>query len=93
MRALARAENIVCKISGLGMYDHSWSTQSIKPWIETCLDAFGVERCMFGSNWPVDRLFSSYGDLFRAYAQVAGTLGPGDTHKLFAGNAERYYRI
>jgi predicted TIM-barrel fold metal-dependent hydrolase len=93
LRMLASAENVVCKISGLGWYDHSWSTESIKPWVSACLEAFGVERCMFASDWPVDRLFSSYGDLFRAYDKIVETLGADERHQLFAGNAERYYRV
>jgi len=93
LRSLASAENILCKISGLGMYDHSWSADSVRPWIETCLEAFGIERCMFASNWPVDSLFSSYGKLFDAYARIVAALGAHETQKLFAGNAERYYRI
>jgi len=93
LRALATVENVICKISGLGMYDRSWSVESIRPWIETCLDAFGIERCMFASNWPVDSLFSSYGDLFGAYAGIVAALAPHEQGKLFAGNAEHYYRI
>jgi len=93
LRALASVENIVCKISGFGMYDRSWSVESIRPWIETCLDAFGIERCMFASNWPVDSLFSSYGDLYGAYARIVAALGPHEKSRLFAGNAEHYYRV
>ena len=48
---------------------------------------------MFASNWPVDSLFSSYGKLFDAYARIVAALGAHETQKLFAGNAERYYRI
>ena len=57
---LAEAEHVVCKISGLGMCDWSWTVDSIRPWIPHCIDAFGPERCIFATNGPVDKLFSKY---------------------------------
>ena len=68
MRALARADNVVMKISGLGMMDRLWTVESIRPWVLGSIEAFGVDRVVFGSNWPVDRMFSSYPDLINAYA-------------------------
>ncbi|MBV8522913.1 MAG: amidohydrolase family protein, partial [Acetobacteraceae bacterium] len=55
MRLLAGCPNIAAKISGLGMMDHSWSVESIRPYVLETIDAFGVGRCMFASNFPVDR--------------------------------------
>jgi predicted TIM-barrel fold metal-dependent hydrolase len=57
---LAGAPNAYCKVSGLGMGDPAWTVDSLRPWVERCLEAFGVERCLFGTNWPVDRLYSGY---------------------------------
>src|SRR5690606_28339683 len=59
MRELARAPNVVVEISGLGQSDHRWRIESIKPWVLECIDALGVERSFFGTDWPVDRLYSS----------------------------------
>jgi len=46
MRLLAQAPNVACKISGLGMGDHHWTTESVRPYVETALECFGAERCM-----------------------------------------------
>ena len=60
---LASLPNIVCKISGLGMFDHGWTVESVRPIFKTCLAHFGPERLMFGSNFPVCSLSSTYAEL------------------------------
>jgi len=90
---LAAAENVVCKISGLGMADQSWTTESIRPWILHCIEAFGPDRCIFGSNWPVDKLFSDYGTLIDAYTEIVGGFSRDEQVATFSGNAEVLYRI
>jgi len=95
MRALAEAPNVAVKISGLPMADHAWSIESLRPWILETLDAFGVDRCMLGTNWPVDSLFSSYDRLVDAYRTVLidARLGVNEQHAVLHANAERLYRI
>lgn len=93
MAELAEAENAVCKISGLGMKDPDWSVESLRPWVEHALEVFGVDRCFFGSNWPVDRLFSGYRDVIDAYAELISGYSADEQRRLFSGNAERIYRI
>ena len=58
MQTAAEAENIICKISGLGMGDQSWTVESIRPYVLHCIETFGVERSLFATNWPVDSLWS-----------------------------------
>lgn len=93
MRALAEADNTVCKISGLGMKDMAWTVESLRPWVLASIEAFGVQRCLFGTNWPVDRLSSSYPDVLDAYAEIIGDLSPDEQTALRTGNAERVYRL
>jgi predicted TIM-barrel fold metal-dependent hydrolase len=93
MRALARAENVVMKISGLGMMDRLWTVDSIRPWVLGSIDAFGTNRVVFGSNWPVDRMFSSYPDLINAYAAIISGFTRDEQLAMFSGNAERLFRI
>lgn len=93
IRTLAEAENVVCKISGLGMGDFEWTVDSIRPWALHCIEAFGAERCVLGTNWPVDKLFSSYGAVVDAYAEIVADLSRDEQVALFAGNAERIFRI
>lgn len=93
LQDLAEAPNMVIKISGLGMCDNDWTVESFRPWVLTCIEIFGVERSFFGSNWPVDRLYSSYPDVIDAYAEVIKDFSPDEQAALFSGNAERIFRI
>ena len=93
MRQIAAAPNTVVKISGLGMCDHAWTTESIRPWVLECIDAFGTTRSFFGSNWPVDRLYSSYGDVIDAYADIISSFTRNEQEALFHQNAERIFHL
>ncbi len=93
LRALARLPNVYCKISGLGMFDHRWNTESIRPIVLDVLDIFGVERCMLGSNFPVDKLYGDYVNLWAAYASITASLTAAERRLLYAENARRFYRL
>ena len=93
LAALAEAENTWCKISGLGMFDHQWSLESLRPWVMACIDTFGVERCFFGTNWPVDRLFSSYDPVVNAYEEIISDFSLEEREALFFRNATKVYRL
>jgi predicted TIM-barrel fold metal-dependent hydrolase len=90
---IAAAENTVIKISGLGQCDHGWTVESIRPWVLTCIELFGTERSFFGTNWPVDRLFSSYGDVVAAYALIISGFTPEEQRALFLDNAVRIFGL
>jgi predicted TIM-barrel fold metal-dependent hydrolase len=90
---LAEAPNVVIKISGLGMCDNRWTVESLRPWVLTCIEIFGVPRSFFGTNWPVDRLYSSYPDVVNAYAAIIRDFAPHERVALFSGNAERIFRL
>ncbi|TCG04683.1 amidohydrolase [Paraburkholderia steynii] len=93
MKTLAQCPNVAVKISGLAMFDHKWTVESLRPYVLETIDAFGVERSMFASNFPVDRQFGSYGDLWHAYASIVGDASDAEKDALFVRNAERFYRI
>ena len=94
MVAAACAPNIVVKISGLG-------APHLMPWtrnehLEVVLDTiatFGVERCMFGSNYPVDRLYESYETIMRDFMEMSRSFTVKERRALFHDNARHYYRI
>ena len=86
-------EKAVTMFRDLGMVDHAWTTESLRPWVRGCIDAFGTDRCFFGSNWPVDRLYSSYGDVLDAYAEIIGDLSEAEQRALFSENARRVFRV
>lgn len=92
LRQLAAVPSIVIKISGLGMGDHAWTVDSWRPWVLACIEAFGVERAFFGTNWPVDRIYSSYGDVLDAYAEIVSNFSEAEQRALFSENAKRVFR-
>ena len=93
MRTLAAVPSTVVKISGLGMVDHRWTVESLRPWVLECIDAWGTDRAFFGTNWPLDRLFSSYADIVAAYATLIEACTPAEQQKLFSGNAARVFAL
>ena len=93
LRLLAALPNVYCKISGLGMFDHDWTVDSIRPIVESCIDIFGARRCMFGSNFPVDKLHASFSDVWRAYEELTAALGAEEQAQLFGATARSFYGI
>ena len=82
------------KISGLGMRDPLLDRrQSIRPYVLGSIEAFGTDRVVFGTNWPVDRMFSSYPDVINAYAEIIAGFSESEQTAMFSGNAERLFRI
>ena len=93
MERLAKQPNVVTKISALGTNDHSWTTASIRPVILETIEAFGPSRTMFGSNFPVDSLYSSFTALYAAFDDVTAAMTDGERRDLFAETARRTYGI
>ncbi len=93
LRLLADSSNVHCKISGLGMFDHNWSVDSIRPIVESCIEIFGVGRSMFGSNFPVDKLHASYSKVWGAYDEITSGLSEADRQALFVDNAKAFYSL
>jgi predicted TIM-barrel fold metal-dependent hydrolase len=88
----AVGDNVVCKLSGLAMPFGSMLVGAFAPWLEHAIEAFGVDRCMFASNFPVDSMYGSFDDLYDTFNAVTAGLDSDARDKLFAGNAERVYR-
>ncbi len=65
----------------------------MRPMVLHCIESFGVERVVFGSNWPVDRLFSSYPDVIDAFAAIISEFTAAEQTAMSSANAERYFRI
>lgn len=84
--------NVHCKLSGLAMPLGSMSADAFAPWIEHAISAFGVDRCMFASNFPVDGMHGTFDELYTTFAALTAGLDDDARAKLFATNAERVYR-
>ena len=93
LEELASLPNVSCKISGLGMFDHHWTVDSIRPIVETCIEVFGAGRAMFGSNFPVDKLHASYAQIWHAFDGIVDGLDDADRARLFGGTAREFYRL
>jgi predicted TIM-barrel fold metal-dependent hydrolase len=95
LQQLAQEPNVTCKVSGLGMIDHAWTIDSITPWVLACIEAFGPDRIMFGTNWPVDVVFSSYLRQVDAYRWIIARAGFSleEQHAMLHRNAQRIYAL
>ena len=93
LKMLAKTSNTVMKISGLGMFDQQWTTESIKPLVLGCIEIFGIERCFFSTNFPVDKKYSSYEKVWNSYFEITKDFSIEEKEMLFFKNAEKYYRI
>ena len=89
----ASGTDAAVKVSGLAMVTFQISEPSLRRWIEVCVDRFGWDRVLFASNFPVDGVGGSYGDLLRVFDEVLKETSDKQLEKFYATNAERIYRI
>ncbi len=93
MRRIAKLPQVAVKISGLGRPGRRWTVEANRDVVETVLELFGIERCLFASNWPVDTLVGDYATIMGGFAQITERLPAADRVRLFHDNACRIYRI
>jgi L-fuconolactonase len=95
LRRLAALPNTVGKLSGLvteADWDR-WRVTDLRPYTDVALDAFGPDRLMFGSDWPVCTLAASYGDVLEAARDLTAGLSPGERAAVFSGTATAVYGL
>lgn len=95
MEPFRELPHVSCKLSGM-ITEADWKTwtpDDLRPYVETALDIFGVERVMFGSDWPVCLLAGSYGEVKEALEEALPSLTPGEMAKVFGGNAIDFYGL
>lgn len=106
MRRLAELPNVHVKLGGLGMRINGFGfdkgstppssellARTWKPWIATCIDAFGPDRCMFESNFPVDKGSYSFAVGWNAFKRLTAACSASERQALFEGTARRVYRL
>jgi L-fuconolactonase len=91
IRGLATLPNVVCKLSGA--HTSPARASDLRPYYETVLDAFGPQRLMFGSDWPVSSLAATYGEVLALYRDLTAQLSPAEQDAIFAGTAGRVYQL
>jgi L-fuconolactonase len=95
LQPLARYSNLSCKLSGLvteANWD-SWKTDDLRPYVDVALESFGVDRMMFGSDYPVCLLAASYDRVLDSFQQILKSLSDTNRDKIFGQNAEKFYRL
>jgi predicted TIM-barrel fold metal-dependent hydrolase len=93
LKLLGSAPNVQIKISALTAYDPSPTPESLREVALHCLDCFGVERSMFGSDFPVGRLWTSFDAIFDGFKAIVRDFSDAEQSALFHDNARRLYRI
>lgn len=92
---LAKYPNINCKLSGL-VTEANWTTwqpDDLRPFVDRALELFGVERMMFGSDYPVCLLAASYDRVLEAFQEILADLSDADREQIFSKNAAKFYRL
>ncbi|WP_424137261.1 amidohydrolase family protein [Roseomonas chloroacetimidivorans] len=93
MRALAGCPNIVSKVSGLGTFERACSVDLWKPVVEETLAIFGPERCLYGSNYPIEMLWTSYDQLLDVMLQCLSGLTGAERRSVLHDTAKAIYRL
>ncbi|MFV0295268.1 MAG: amidohydrolase family protein [Hyphomicrobiaceae bacterium] len=106
IKELAKRPNVYVKLGGLGMRINGYGFEDAKdpptsdmlaaawkPYIETCIEAFGADRCMYESNFPVDKGSYSYPIFWNACKKLSKGASADEKRMLFAGTAQKFYRL
>jgi predicted TIM-barrel fold metal-dependent hydrolase len=93
MQRLAACPNIVSKLSGLGTFIHRNDPGHIASVLADTVAIFGAERCLFGSNFPIEKLWTSYRELVDAFRAATSSLGAEAQDAIFRTTASRVYRL
>lgn len=93
MAQLAACSNVCVKLSGLGTFEHECSVALWQPVVRETLSMFGPERCIYGSNYPIEKLWTSYGQIIAVMQECTAHLAASARRAVFHDNAQRIYRL
>jgi len=93
MRALAAIPHVSVKISGIGFAFRPWTIEQIRSYVLETIELFGTDRAMFASDFPTDKLFGGFDQHLDAYNAIVADFSDDERRALFAGNANRLYRL
>jgi predicted TIM-barrel fold metal-dependent hydrolase len=88
---LAAHPNVATRIDAMGTIFGAWTVDRVRPWLTAVVDAFGADRCMLGSDLPIERLRSGFAPLYGAYDEIFAGHTTSDRELLLAGTATRWY--
>ena len=93
MQKLAGCANVHTKLSGLGTFEHACSVTLWQPVIKETLAMFGAGRCLYGSNFPIEKLWTTYENIIAVMQECTADLSAQDRRAVFYDNARRIYRL
>ena len=95
MRELGQRENVWCKVSGMVTEAEwtGWNAETLRPYLDVAVDAFGVERLMAGSDWPVCLVASEYGRWFEVLRDYFAGFSEGERDAVFGTTAMNVYGL
>ena len=95
MRAIAKNENVYCKVSGMVTEAdwQNWKAEDLTPYMDVVFEAFGTDRVMFGSDWPVCRVAATYGQLLDITDAYVAKLSENEQDKFYGDNAVKFYGL
>jgi predicted TIM-barrel fold metal-dependent hydrolase len=93
MAELAACPNVVSKLSGLGTFEHACSVALWRPVIEETVTLFGAARCLFGSNFPIESLWTTYDRVVAVTRECLSACSPSERRAIFHDTAQRVYRL
>ena len=93
MSLLAKQPNVVSKLSGLGTFLRRNEPSHIAFILHETVQLFGAGRCLFGSNFPIEKLWTTYADLIAAYRAAAASLSADEQAQIFTGTARLTYKL
>jgi predicted TIM-barrel fold metal-dependent hydrolase len=93
MGALAAQPNMNVKLSGLGTFVHACRADVMGPIIRETVEIFGARRCLFGSNFPIEKLWTDYSTLYRTFRNAIAHLDESEQAAILHDTAARLYRI
>lgn len=93
MRQLAKERNVYVKLSGLGTFERTCSKELMRPVILETVEMFGPNRCMFGSNFPIEKIWTSYAELLTAYQSVLADFSWQERNEIMGNTAATVYSL
>jgi L-fuconolactonase len=95
IEVLAKFENVMCKVSGIITEADwkNWTYEQIEPYLEVVFEAFGIDRIMYGSDWPVCLVAGEYAQVKGIVEKYTQNFSETEKAKIFGGNAAKFYKI
>jgi L-fuconolactonase len=95
MQKIAAFPNVYCKVSGMVTEAHwqGWKKEDFKPYLDTVVAAFGTERLVYGSDWPVCLVAASYNAMLQIVEDYFSSFSTTEKEAIFGGNAARFYQL